>query len=199
MAGNATLADLLITLDQRAGRSFHRDAKISYLQEALDWISAEDDWPWLFGTTTIPTVANQRNYTLPTDLGDLYGVIVDGTEYKPNSHRDLRRDIPAYSPSYALEGGNLVIEPTPTAAGLNIVVTYKKVEARLVNDNDSPLIPESWRFVLIEAALANMLERGGATERRRQNDADKVDRLIGRMRSGAMRQRRGPFLARVRW
>lgn len=131
-----------------------------WLNDALQELSVERDWPWLFHTdaTNTATVADQAAYTLPSDWRDTVTVTINerplrritvGTHQAFDTYGDWHTDY-----HYSVMSGSLTIDPAP-AAVLDLVHVYIRDEAVLAGDSDEPYLPSRWRHALVRRACAS--------------------------------------------
>jgi hypothetical protein len=118
------LAQLRTEVGRRAGIDADPVAVTQLLNDALATISADGPWPWMESKTTIPTVANQTDYTLPTSLLTVRTVLVDGREADPIALADADNYLNQDSPTltfgtgdlYAVRNSTLIILPAPATS-----------------------------------------------------------------------------------
>jgi hypothetical protein len=139
-----------------AGDSFFSDPTLTDLvNEALQAVAAEADWPWLQTSTTFSTVAGTGSYTPPADWGQTRSLCIDG--YDAMDWRSLseireylstQRGVPTV---YTVSGEAILLRPTPGAV---YVVThdYLKGEPTLVSDTDTPVMPSQFHYSIIAFA-----------------------------------------------
>lgn len=193
-----------VAVDHRTGRAFDPTALTELVNAAVQEMSLDGDWPWLDKTTTIATIVGTGDYALPFDFNMVSGVTVDGTEYFPVSMREI--DAYATDPSYpsawpavgvfGVQDGVLFLRPIPGAV-FSALVRYDAAEPLLVNDGDEPIIPENYHQAIVELAASYAFDRVGNTAQSQRFQA-RYERIVAKLRKGVQRQKRGPFIARVR-
>lgn len=194
------LADFRTALDRRTGVAYDPAAATNDVNEALMAVSSEASWPWLQRTWSF-TTSGASGYGVPFDASQIRYVTVDGDEY-------LRRDVIDFDTQpadrqWTVWAGQLIL---PASTGAAVVVRYHADEDRLVNDNDEPLLPDTYSGAVIENAAARIFDRAGAGDTRasyltasfRVNGAKaNYEGWLRRMRKAANLQA-GPRAARVR-
>lgn len=122
-------------------------------------------------TASLTTVANQRDYVLPTDLIEILEVDVDGTPYGRATHTDLSYGAQGWvqltgiggvvaSEEDASGGPEIALYPTPTQSSLAVLVRYVARPATLTVGVDSTLfVPDEQQDALISGAIATGLKR----------------------------------------
>lgn len=179
---------------------FFSDAQLTDLvNEALQVISAEADWPWQEATTTFSTAAGTNTYTPPTDWIQTRALVIDGydaMEYRTlaeiREYLTTSQDVPT---AYTVSGETLLLRPTPDGV-YTVRHDYVKSEPALANDTDAPLMPNQWRYSIVAFAchLAHM----------RQGDTGRAAGALAEYASWKqrmLRQRRrssGPMRVRIR-
>ena len=194
------LTTMQTQLDLKTGIGLSVEAQRSYLNEAVQFISAEADWPWLDATdATVLTVNAQARYTLPTDWERTRTVNVGGMDARFMNIADIDRfqyfDDVRTLWSFGVDGGSLVIAPTPTSA-LALIHRYVKQEPVLVNPSDTPLIPTRFHAAIVTYAAKLAMEQRGKTGR--VDTFDKSWKDWKRAMVDEQRRTRGPLRIRVR-
>lgn len=152
-------------LDRKTGIAIDASARVEWINEAIQAISEERDWPWLDGVDTFNTVANTAAYNFPADWKRTRSVsindqvahrisIIDGDAYNENFD-DWRSPY-----HYALEGNQLVIFPTPLAV-MSVKHRYVKQEPMLDDGTDTPLVPSHFHQAVVAYAAARVCDRLG--------------------------------------
>jgi hypothetical protein len=180
--------------------SYFTDVVLSDLvNEALQAITAEADWPWLELDTTFTTVAGTDTYTPPADWTDTRVLGIDGQDAmewrplaeileEPTTHRGM--------PSrYTVSGEKLILRPVPDGA-YTVRHHYVKNEQTLVTDADVPLMPTQFRYAVAALAAHLALMRSGDTARAASQLAEFQGWLKRMMQQ--RRRSRGPLRVRVR-
>lgn len=131
------------------------DDVLRALNDGLKAISLEWEWHWLFATTSGTTTASNPSVVAPEgylravsfQIGDR--IVVERTYADLNS-LSTTEGLPE---GFALAGGNLRIWPTPSEAEAYTLVYYRS-EPGLLNDEDTPLLPDAYSpWLVAEAAL----------------------------------------------
>jgi hypothetical protein len=188
--------------------SFFSDQVLTDLvNEALQAVTAEADWPWLQTSTTFPTVAGTSTYTPPTDWSQTRSLCIDG--YDAMDYRSLseireylstQRGVPTV---YTVSGEVVLLRPTPDAA-YTVTHDYLKGEPALVNDTDRPIMPSVFHYAIVAFAChlahARNNEIGsyrGAITGNAAASLSQYHNWLERMMS-ARRRTSGPMRVRVR-
>ena len=118
-----------------------------------------------------PTVANTRDYALPSDLVEVLEVSVDGMPYGRATHTDLSYGAQGWllldgiggviaSEETASGDAEVALYPTPTQAGLTVTVRGIFRPADLVVGQDSGIeVPDEYLDSLVSGAIATGLAR----------------------------------------
>jgi hypothetical protein len=122
-------------------------------------------------TTTLTTVASQRDYTLPADMVEVLEVAVDGTPYGRAHHTDLLYGSQGWvqlsgiggvvaSEESTTGGPEIALYPTPTQGGLSVTVrgTFRPADLS-TSDNSTLVVPSEYIDALISGAIATGLKR----------------------------------------
>lgn len=127
------------------------------INEALQTISAEADWPWLESTETINTVAGTRFYT-PLDANWATTKALSIAGYDAMTFLDLQevrnwpddvRDIPVY---YTIYQEQLYLAPAPSAV-YALRHDFIKAEPKLVDNSAVPLMPSIYHYSVVAFAV----------------------------------------------
>lgn len=124
-------------------------------------------------TTTVAggTVANQRDYALPTDIVEVLEVNVNGLPYGQATHTDLSYGAQGWvvlsgvggvvaSEESTTGGPEIALYPTPTTAGLVILVRGVFRPGTLtVGDDTTIIVPDEYQDAMISGAIATGLKR----------------------------------------
>lgn len=157
------LTQLCRALDRKSGVAMDVSAQTEWLNEAVQAISEERDWPWLDGYATFSTVAGTAAYDLPTDWKRTRAVtydgapanrisIVDGDAYD-YGFDDWRGQV-----SYSIESSDLIFYPTPQSV-VTVKHRYVKQEPLLDNGTDTPLMPSHFHQAIVAYACARVMDR----------------------------------------
>jgi hypothetical protein len=156
-----------------------------WINLAMHDIDDQADWPYLQATTTgvTPlTIADLGTIEAVADTtGDRILMPVDRRALR-DQYGDLTTTGTAQQ--YYMTGGN-VISLYPAQASLTITVDYWKVGPDLSAGTDVPLMPDRYRYAIVDYAVAlGMRDRGdlpGAQDARQQGDvrvAQMMQRLL---------------------
>jgi hypothetical protein len=167
------------------------------VNEALQAVATEYDWPWLQGTHTFTTQSGVDTYALPFDANRIRYVTMNGTEV--TKRRIV--DVDIGRSGWTVFGDQLVLSPPPGGA-TPVVVRYHGTESDLVADSDSPALPPEYDHAVVEFAVMRVSDRAdeGATaanQRKAERSQNAYDAWIRRMRRGCQRMA-GPIAPRVR-
>lgn len=170
------------------------------VNEALSAITEEKPWPWLDGVDSFATTADTASYALPDDWAQTRAVTIRGQEARRLNIADADQwqqlDQWAGPFAYALEGGNLLIVPTPDT-GTEVVHRYRRTEALLVADTDEPLLPVQYHTAVVCYASALVCERLDKQSDRGPNFRAEYERWLRRMNDAMQRSQR-PNRVRIR-
>jgi len=183
-----------------AGDAFYTDQVLTDLvNESLQVISTEYDWPWLDASTTFDLVNGTATYTPPADWMRTRSLCIDGfdaMEYR--SLIELREwpttivDVPRY---YHINVEQITLRPVPGAVW-TVTHDYVKVEPTLVDSTDTPLMPSQFHYAIVAYAVHLAYLRSGDVQRATAAVADYQGWL--RRMSDARRRQTSPLRVRVR-
>jgi len=125
------------------------------INSRLHYIASQRDWHWLVTTATFNTVVGQRAYTPPADWLRTLHIYDDGRQLDARQPQNLPVP-PADTPNnrsvaYAVEGGSLLLWPTPEAVR-PLTHIYVRDETDLALTTDTPLIPAGYHDYLVTLA-----------------------------------------------
>lgn len=159
------------------------------LNEALQAITTERDWPWLYSEVSGTLTPATDTLALPADFGRSIFLSVQGNDIEPRSARDLARfrvdasGSPFYNQPfyYTQAGASLRLSPTPgPGTAYSYVLAYFKSEPTLVADGDVPLLPAPYHGWLVTRAALNLAIRTDNTTRLAKLEAEDA-RWMGRV------------------
>lgn len=193
------LGQLRTAVDRRTGIAVDTTTQNEWINDVLQSVALEDEWPWLRTTQSFSFVASQNAYTLPSTCRSVLAVFdSNGNRYDPAAQADLD----TYSTSdvsiapqfgdgghfYAVTNTTIYIVPTPTASSGTFTVRYIQDETTLSVDGDTPLIPAAYQRSVVElVALLTMERRGTRIDTvRAKGYADVYNDLISKMRKQAL-------------
>lgn len=122
-----------------------------YLNDAQSFIARRVNYYIDEATFPIATVAGTDTYAWPTDFARARSLF-DSDRNVEMVYVSLRRidqsSVTSGAPTYyALTGANVRLYPVPDGV-YNLVLRYWKLPAQLVNDSDTPTMPEDWHRLL---------------------------------------------------
>lgn len=179
----------LETLRSRVKRRIRVDMADEHLtdiiNEALQQISTEHDWPWLIEQETFPTVADVSVYGLgPTWRRTISLTLADGAVFE-------QAQVDGSTVGFAITSDGLVLSPTPKGAQ-DVVHRYVKYERNLEDDLDEAYLPDRYVGAVVELACAMALirtadPRAGAHERVARDWLARMNRESVRTRMASVR------------
>ncbi len=170
MGGQVSAADitLLELQTEFAARGFNYLSTLRqnyYLNQGyLVDICEAEDWPFLETTTT---------GSAPLSITDLRTIasVVDTTQamkLTPLDNRNITDDIDSSlttvgTPVYYYKSGQTTIAVYPTNTTDSLSVRYWKVPPELSGATDTPVLPNRWRLLIVDAAVARAYEDADET------------------------------------
>lgn len=120
-----------------------------YINDAMHTVDAWEDWPYLAATTT--GVAPMTITDLQTVM--TVATIANNCTLYPRDRRDLREEfvdltLPGIPQYFYLV--NNVINVYPVSTSTTLTVDYQKVEPDLSSNTDTPLMPDRYRYCIVE-------------------------------------------------
>lgn len=174
--------------------------RLRIINSAIQQVSLEHLWPWLFETATFATVAGQGEYAVPADWMKTDGLTLStvGIRLINMPFRSIR-EWPSTSTGrprvFAVRGQQLHVRPHPEG-GTDIIHDYWKFETELALGADTPLIPREYARGVIEwaghLAMMEIRESDRALEARRSYESW-LSRVVDNVAEAE-----GPFRVRVR-
>lgn len=162
------------------------DAKVNALiNQGIRELSTLYDWPYLEAEDTISLLADQDEYSLPSDFSDLIEVIGDGGEELTETTR--RRAQRKYLGN---DGGTpeefyffkekIYFVPTPSSPSFStVVIDYHRTPTTLNNDVDVPEFHETFHLIIADYAAAKIWER--------EEDFHRSNFYMGKFYDGGLR------------
>lgn len=157
-----TLAQMLVDLNSRIGSEPEIDNAdlITWINQGLLTFCNTYDYYWLKKVAYASTVANQDEYTLPSDMKRLLELKIDSNRYQYVRYE--QRDIQPTSKKYfSILGNSMFINPTPDTTGsANIEMSYVKRPSKMTfitqspGDSDVASLPEVYQEALILYAFS---------------------------------------------
>lgn len=151
----ASVTDDLLVTDEELGTA---------VNNALQDLANERDWPWLENVTTIPTTEGTNTYDMPTDAARIHMLWYDG---HPVLEAALYQDILRYFHTtnyeerprrFAIVGDQLILSPIPRESD-SLNVYYQRYEKTLSADGDVPYCPDNAVNTLITLAALDQAVR----------------------------------------
>ena len=160
--------------------SFYTDAVIvDLLNEALNWYSAQWDWPWLEKKETLTTSGSTETVALASDYSSTVAV-TDAVGVplieKPMSELQFMGSGEAgVCRYYTIWDASIYLRPIPNGA-FSVYHYYRQIEDQFTSLNtDVALIPVQYENVVVEYATGLALQRAGnladASERIKRAEA----------------------------
>lgn len=157
-----TLAQMLADLNNRIGSEpeIENADMITWINQGLLTFCATYDYHWLEKIAYASTVADQNEYSAPTDLMRMIELKVDGNRYQyvPYEQRDIQ---PAESKYYSIINNRIFINPTPdTTSSANIEMAYIRRPTKMTLTTESPSdatiagLPEVYHEALVIYAFS---------------------------------------------
>jgi len=138
------------------------------VNSALQQLSTEFDWPWLYAEGTITTVAGTTDYAVPTNWSRTKWLSIEEDELLFRSLRDLRRIIGdttvTRQPTFYTTVGDTSVRlgPIPDAV-YTVDHGYFKQEAALSAGGDAPLLDSAYDDMLVMFVAKKLAIRKGET------------------------------------
>lgn len=152
----------------------------SLINRALRTAAAEERWDWYKASETITLVAGTSTYARAATARATDRLINTTTTGQntplrlvtPSQLERYRARSAGMPVAFAVEGGSLVVAPTPSAAG-TLRHVYWRTETTLLGDSDTALIPD-WAIdlVIIRAALSVAARLDNASLTRQLKDEE---------------------------
>ncbi|RLI55062.1 MAG: hypothetical protein DRP09_10910 [Candidatus Thorarchaeota archaeon] len=162
-----TLDEMLTDLNKRIGSTpeVPNVNMTTWINQAQRGFCAEHDFDWLEKKVTTSTVADQEDYTLPTDFKNIVEVQIDGSTAKPTPYRYTSHEMRVLesntNKTFSIFNGVMKMHPAPTSTGLNnLEMWYIKKPVDLSAGSDSPSddskasMPEEFHEALVIYAFS---------------------------------------------
>lgn len=158
------LAGFRSAVNRRTGVMFSDAALNDAVNDALQQLSRERRWPWLLTSGSDTYIAAQTTTTLPATFESMMSVRKGTSFYQPVTV-DETDNYGAFlggiaTRVYSVFDLTLTCKPTP-ATGDVIAYRYKRLEATLSNDTDTPVLPTAYHQTVVDLAASYILERSG--------------------------------------
>lgn len=144
------------------------------INEALQQICLEHDWPWLLTSETITTVAGTSSYSLASDFvrSKSFVETATGLELAQLSTVESDQIIFRGRPSiYTLAGSSVLLKPIPEGV-YSILHRYYKVEPVLTTGAGIPLVPLLYSRGVVEFAAMLLAKEIRETDRALEAERD---------------------------
>lgn len=178
-----TLGDLLTRVKRRLGADMADEHMREVINEALQFVAAQNDWPWLDVVEEFTTTADVASYTPAARWRRTREVRVD------DSGIPQVGDVVDGQTGFLAGDGRLLLSPTPSGA-TTVRHRYVRHENELVADDDVTLMPSRFAASVINLACAYALMRLGEDRR-----AERFERaalgFVGQMRRDNARAHMG--------
>lgn len=193
------LGQFRVAVNRKTGVAVDQSALNEFVNEAVQAVGEERDWPWKDGLQTVTTDGSAA-YALPADWGRTRTVTVNGyptrrVNVADGDSYDLGGYVRASEYGYVIESDELVVYPTPPS-GQTILHRYVKTEPTLSSDADEPLVESRFHQAVVCYAAALVCERHGDVAKADRHRAE-YERWLRRMRD-AMSRSQQPSRIRVR-
>jgi hypothetical protein len=136
------------------------------VNNAIQQISTDHEWPWLYIEDNFVTVAGTTSYNMPTS-----NIMLKWLGYKDDmldmvQRQDIVRvsQIQGRPVIYAEKGNNIILGPTPDG-DYTIDRGYYQRETPLVAGSDAPLLPDEYADYAVTVAAKTACVRLGDSER----------------------------------
>lgn len=173
-----------------------------FVNEALQEINSEEDWPWLNAQETIATVAGTAGYTPNANWLRTRSLRLNDDFPLERYPEEMLSDRYPFTGSssnrpegYAIEGGQIILGPVPNGI-YSLIHRYVKTEGTL-SGVQLPLMPTQFHSSIVE--LATHLTLGRSREDARSAAAlAAYARWLSKMRK-YRRRHTGPARIRTTW
>lgn len=160
-----TGTELITALETRIGNPstdgfFSTAQKLDLVNEGLQVVSTEADWPWLQTVGTITTVAGTAAYAVASDYAHTKKLYISGydpLEYQGLAESDSAASVDRGQPTnYTIYDEDIILRPTPDAV-YSVLHQFMKQEPA-VAAGTSPIMPTQFHYVIVAKAaeLAHM-------------------------------------------
>lgn len=182
------LGELRTATNRRSGVLYDDAALDDLINEAVQRIALEAEWPWLHALYEFTATDDDGTQALPDGARRVSSVNLGGYEAFVTSIENLDAWDNVYVTSrhgYAVRGTDLLFRPTQPA-GTTITVRYIRSEPRLTGERDTPLLPDVYHDAVVNLACAIANERVGNFKRAEQFDRRYTD-WLRTMKANALR------------
>lgn len=185
-----TLTEMRTAVRTRLGNpstdGFFSDANLTdIVNEGLQVISTDHDWPWLFATATFSTAASDADYAMPATWLRTRGLIIDGydplTLLSTPEIRAMETATTGQPEYFTIDDDQILLRPVPDGV-YSVIHDYVRSETALSGDSDTPLMPLQFHYSIVASAVHLAHLRQGDMSRAGAAAADR-DGWLQRMRS----------------
>jgi hypothetical protein len=136
------------------------------IDQAVRDIGTRYPWPFLAKTDTIPFVAAQQAYTLPSDLIKIATILIDGTitrlrEVAAHTAWEAEGDTPPSGTpqTYFIWDNTLNVTPVPPASTGGLFVYYYRRPTALTDDTHIPEWAEEFHLLIADFVCQHLWHR----------------------------------------
>jgi hypothetical protein len=151
-----------------------------WINDAMHMIDEMEDWPYLQASTTgtAPlTISDLRKVESVSDAANFVRLRRRSRGELADTYADLTT---TGSPSEYYVTGGTTINVYPANTSTTLTVTYWKFGSDLTNDTDTPLMPDRFRYAIVEYAVATALRDDESQDSLAAQQAGDV--IVDRMR-----------------
>ncbi len=139
------------------------------IQGALDQISTEYEWPWLYAEGTITTVAGTTDYNVPTRWTRTLWLAYKHLELKYRSHRQMRHvigdtTVTGQPTVFTTVGDTSIRVGRIPDAVYTLDHGYVTSEAVMTSDSDQPALDDAYDDMLVWRVVKGLAIRRGDTD-----------------------------------
>lgn len=201
-----TLTELIASVRAKSGYP-STDAQITdaaitdFLNDALNAISTERDWPWLETSATLTTVADTAAYSPPSGWVRTRALQVPGSA--PMDGAASRFELDSLYPStstgqpqsWVVSGDQIRLYPIPDGV-YSITHIYFRQETQLSSPTDEPLMP-AWAHAAIVHWATSLCHSRTRNQELADESMKRARDWLTRLADNARRSN-GPYRVRVR-
>ena len=149
--------ELRRAIHRRSGIDYEPTALNEVINDAIQHIATEGDWPWLERFSSLVLVPGTATYVMPSDWQRTRSLTVDGEEIPFVSVRDID-DTTAETNGYSTSGDSFTLSPTPTNVS-TVKMRYLAAENTLTDDSHSPKLPVQYHGAIVAWCVAELKRR----------------------------------------
>lgn len=172
--------ELAVMMDESAPRTKPSSRRMTrYVNMGYNELTSTQEFKALFAIQTIPTVVDDRDYTINTDIQSVRGVIDTTNKYRllrisTENYFLLDPDVTGQPTRWTRENGLLWVHPVPDAV-YSLDVLHQQEPTPLAVATDVTVLRNVWdQAVLLLAAKAAATSQG---------DTEKVELFLGLARN----------------